>query len=70
MNSSRTASIQQALLAQWSLAKASAESVARRLLAPLREEDYLRGFRDGYWRGAKDIAVVNDVQMDKSGLTH
>lgn len=69
MNTSRTASLQQALLARWSLAKAGAESVARRLLAPIREEDYLRGFRDGYWRGAKDSAQI-DVPVDKPGMTH
>ena len=68
MSTTRTATIQQALLQRWSLAKAGAESVARRLLAPLREQDYLRGFQDGYWRGAEDSARI--VPVDKPGMTH
>ena len=73
MMTHRTAAIQKALLDKWSLAKAGAECLARRVLGtpePNREADYLRGFQDGWWRGARDSAQIDTTRVDKPGLTH
>lgn len=73
MMSPRTAAIQKDLLAKWSLAKAGAECLVRRLLGspePKREADYLRGFQDGWWRGARDSAEIVPKVDEKPGVTH
>lgn len=71
MMSLRTAAIQKALLAKWSVAKAGAECLARKVLGePRRGEDYLRGFQAGYWRGATDISQLEVEVPSKPGQTH
>jgi len=55
----RAQAIHRALLSRWALALAGAETWARKFIPGRREEDFLRGYKEGYWRAAQDIAGLD-----------